>query len=105
MELDVLSCGDVAEAARESLAHFGERLELRSGEHALRNLDAQHLHVSGLPLAVRAADETEHAPLIRGQLAAFEFLERGDKLVDVGLARERKARPPERLGIVYGCHV
>ena len=74
-------------------------------EHALRNLDAQHLHVAGLPLAVGAADEAEHPPLVGRQLAALEFLERGDKLVDVGLARERKARPPERLGVVYCCHV
>ena len=104
MELDVLPRGDVAEAARELLAYIGERLELRGGEDALRNLDAQHLHVAGLPLAVGAPHEAEHAPLIGRQLAALELLERGDKLVDVGLARERKAGPSERLGIVYGCH-
>ena len=75
------------------------------GEDALRNLDAQHLHVAGLPLAVGAPDEAEHPPLIGRQLAALELLERGDELVDVGLARERKAGPSERLGIVYGCHV
>ena len=105
MELDVLPRGDVAEAAREPLADLGQRLELRRGEDALRNLDAQHLHVAGLPLAVRAADEAEHPPLIGGQLAALELLERGDELVDVGLAREGEAGPAERLGIVYGCHV
>ena len=105
MELDVLPRGDVAEAAREPLAHFGERFELRCGEDALRNLDAQHLHVAGLPLAVSAPDEPEHPPLIGRQLAVLELLERGDELVDVGLAREREAGPSERLGIVYGCHV
>ena len=105
MKLDVLPRRDVPEAAREPLADFGERLELRRGEHALRNLDAQHLHVAGLPLAVRAPDEAEHPPLIGRQLAALEFFERGDKLVDVCLAREREAGPAKRLGVVYCCHV
>ena len=105
VELDVLARGDVAEAAREPLAHFGQRLELWCGQDTLRNLDAQHLHVAGLPLAVGAADEPEHPPLIGRQLAALELLERGDELVDVGLAREREARPSERLGVVYCCHV
>ena len=98
MKLDVLPRGDVAEAARESLADLGQRLELRRGEHALRNLDAQHLHVARLPLAVGAADEAEHAPLIGRQLAALELLERRDKLVDIGFARKRKPRPSERFG-------
>ena len=70
MKLDVLPRRDVAEPAREPLADFGQRLELRRGEDALRNLDAQHLHVAGLPLAVGAAHETEHPPLVGRQLAA-----------------------------------
>ena len=39
----------------------GERVELRGGEDALRDLHAKHLHV-GLPLAVGAAHETEPPP-------------------------------------------
>ena len=88
MKLNVLARGDVPETAREPLADFGQRFELRGGEHALRNLDAQHLHVARLPLAIRAANEAEHAPLIGRQLTALELLERGDKLIDVGFTRE-----------------
>ncbi len=105
VELDILPRRDVTEPAREPLADFGERLELRGGENTLRNLDAQHLHVARLPLAVRAPHEAEHPPLVGGQLAALEFLQRGHELVDVGLAREREAGPSQGLGIVYRCHV
>ena len=93
MELDVLARGDVPEPARELLADVGERLELRRGQHALRNLDAQHLHVAGLPLAVGASDKAEHPPLIGRQLAALEFVERRDELIDICFGRKRKAGP------------
>ena len=73
-------------------------------EDALRNLDAQHLHVAGLPLAVGAAHQPEHPPLVGRQLAALESLERGDELVDVRLAGKRQAGPAQGLGIVYCCH-
>ena len=74
------------------------------GEHALRNLDAQHLHVAGLALAVGAAHEPEHPPLVGRQLAALELLERRHELVDVGLAGKRQPGPAQRLRIVYRCH-
>jgi hypothetical protein len=95
----------VPEPAREPLADFGKGLELLRREDALRNLDAQHLHVTSLPLAIRTANKPEHTPLIGSEIAALELLECGDELVDVGLAREREAGSSKRLGIVYGCHV
>src|SRR5262245_35285653 len=64
VKLDVLTRGDVSEATRILLTDIGERIELRLVEDPLRNLDAQHLNVAGLPLAVRAADEPERAPAI-----------------------------------------
>ena len=77
---------------RVPLADVGERDELIAREHALRNLDAQHLRVVGLTLPVGAAHETERAPLVRRHLAALVSLERGDELVDVGLAGKRQPR-------------
>ena len=46
-------------------ADIGEGLELRRVEDALRDLDAQHLRVARLPLAVGAAHQPERPPLIR----------------------------------------
>jgi len=57
-------------------------------ERALRNLDAKHLRVFGLPLSVGAANQPERAPLIGSQLTAFVPLERRHEFVDVRFARE-----------------
>ena len=100
MKLDVLASGDVAEAAREPLTHVGERLELRGGQDALRHFHAQHLHVAHLALAVCAAYEPEHAPLVGRQLATLKLVEHVDELVDVGLAGERKTGSAEGFRIV-----
>ena len=100
MELDVLTRGDVAEAARVALADVGQRVELRAGEDALRNLHAQHLRVFRLTLSVGAAHQPERAPLIGRHLAALVPFERRHELVDVGLARERQPRAAECFWIV-----
>jgi hypothetical protein len=92
MELDVLPRRDVAEAARILLAHLGQRLQLRRREQALGDLDAQHLRILGLPLAVGAADEAEGSPLVGGDLAALVLVEYGHELVDIGLTGKRQPR-------------
>ena len=75
VELEVLPRGDVAEPARVPLGHVGQGVELIRVEHALRNLDAQHLEVRGLTLAVGAAHQAERAPLVRADLAALETIQ------------------------------
>ena len=64
MELDVLAGGDVAEAARVALGDVGQRVELRLGQDALRNLHPQHLRVARLPLAVGAPQQPERPPFV-----------------------------------------
>ena len=104
VELQVLPRRDVAEPARVSFAHVGERVELLAREHALRDLHAHHLRIVRLPLAVGAAHQPERAPLVRRQFATLVALERRHELVDVGDGRERQPRAPERLGIVDYRH-
>ena len=101
VKLDVLPRRDVAEAPRILLADVGERAELIGCQDALRDLDAQHLRVGGLPLAVGAAHQAERAPLVGRQLAALVALERRDELVDIGHARERQPRPAVRVGYQF----
>ena len=66
------------------------------GEHALRDLHAQHLRVVGLALAVGAAHEPEGAPLVGADLAALELRQRVGELVDVGprCANDSRVRGP-----------
>ena len=89
VELHVLPRGDVAEAARVFVGDVGERVDLRADEHALRNLDAQHVDVR-LALAVGAAREAIDLELIGGQLARFEAAQVIDEVIDVGGAGEAK---------------
>jgi hypothetical protein len=91
MKLDVLARRDVAEAPRVPLADFGQCHELIARQDALGDLHAEHLSVSRLPLPVRPANQPEGTPLVGRQFAALVALERLDELVDVGLARKRKA--------------
>ncbi len=72
-----------------------------AGQHALRNLHAEHLGIFRLALPVRAANESEGAPLIRRQLAALVSVERGDELVDVGDLGKRQPRPTVRVRLFY----
>ena len=65
MELDVLSRGDVAEAARVARRHAGKRAHLRRGDDPLRGLDAHHLDAV-LTLPVGPAHEPESPPVRRG---------------------------------------
>ena len=104
MKLHVLPRGDVAEAARVAIGDVGERLELRAGQDALRDLDAQHLRVLRLPLAVGAAHQAERAPGVRADLAALETPERVGELVDVGLVGEAEPRAAVSSGIVNCSH-
>ena len=63
VELHVLAGGEVAPAAGVGLGDVGERLELLGGDPAVRHLDAQHLVVAALALAVDAlvqAEDAEH---------------------------------------------
>ena len=101
VELNVLPRRDVPEAARVPLRHVGECIELVGRQHALWNLDAQHLRIFGLPLSVGAAHQPERAPLLGRQLTALVLLERGHELVDVRNAGEREPRAAERFWIVY----
>lgn len=102
VKLQVLTRRHVAEAARVVLGDARQLAKLQAVEHALRDLDAQHLRVALLALAVGATGETERAPRVRVDLAALEPFEHGDELVDIGLTREREARAAERPGIVDG---
>ena len=104
MQLDVLARGDVTEATRVALGDAGDRIELLAAQDALRNLDAQHLRIGVLALAVGAAQQTERAPLVGADVAVFEPREQGDELVDVRLFRERKARAPERFAVLHDSH-
>ena len=61
VELHVLAGGEVAPAARVRLGDVGERLELLGGDAAVRHLDAEHLVVAALALAVDALVEAEDA--------------------------------------------
>ena len=90
---------------RVALADFGERRELVARQHALRHLDAQHLRVVGLTLAVGPAHETERTPLVRRHLAALVPLERRHELVDVGHAGERQPRAAVCARIVADRHM
>ena len=99
VQLHVLPRRDVAEAARVLLGHVGERVQLLAGQHALRDLHADHLRIVGLPLAVGAAHQPEDAPLLGRDLAALELPEHVGELVDVGFAGERQARAPERARV------
>jgi hypothetical protein len=90
VELDVLTRRDVPESSRVSFGDVRERVELRLGEHALRNLHPQHRGVARLPLPVGAPQQPERSPLVRPDLAALETSEDRDELVDVGLVRERQ---------------
>ena len=100
MELEVLPRRDVAEAARPPLGHVGQGIELRHVEDALRDLDADHLRVGRLPLAIGAAHQPVRPPLVRRELAALEALERAHEVVDLRRVREGEPRPAEGLGIV-----
>ena len=63
VELHVLAGGEVAPAARVGLGDVGEGLELLGGDAAVRHLDAEHLVVAALALAVHAliqAEDAEH---------------------------------------------
>src|SRR5438445_8460863 len=103
MKLDVLTRGDMTEPARVARSHAGKGAHLRRGDDPLRRLDAHHLDAV-LPLAVRAAHETEAPPLIRRHLAALELPQRLDELVDVVLAGKIQVRTPYRLRIIDHGH-
>ena len=118
VELDVLPRGDVPEAARVALGDVGQRRRICSAaSDPLRNLDAQHLRVAGLPLTVGAAHEPEGAPLVGRDLAALEPLEQSrrtrrcpprsrttaarartsrDPAGAITVLRQRPRRPPPR---------
>jgi hypothetical protein len=103
MKLQVLTRGDVSEPARIPLGHVSQCVELLGVAQALRELDANHLHVR-LPLPVGAAQQAERAPLIRAELAALERFELGDELVNLRRIRKRGPRASKRLGVVHCCH-
>src|SRR5438874_831518 len=77
-----------------------EREQLLAVQHALRHLHPQHLRVFRLPLAVRAAHETEPSPLFGIDFAAFETAERLDELIDLRGFSKRQPRASCGLGIV-----
>ena len=98
VELDVLTRGDVAEAARVRVADFGERasagrLVITPCGIFTRSIDAS----CDLALSVRAAQQAERAPLVRRDLAALVLLEHDDELVDIGFVGERQPRAPVRI--------
>ena len=99
VELHVLARGDVAEAARVFVGDVGEAIDLRRGEHALRDLHAQHVHVL-LALAVGAAREAVDLELIGRQLARLEAAQMVDKVVDVCGAGEAERLGDRRHGSV-----
>ncbi len=101
VELDVLTRGDVAEAARVPLRDVGERPELIAREHALRDLHADHVQVV-LPLAVEPAHQAECPPLVRPEPPVFECVERLDELVEIGLRGKRQTRPSQRPHVIRG---
>jgi len=101
VQLDVLPRRDVREAPGVLLRDVGERDRLAFGEHALRDLHAQHLCVFRLALAVRAAHQPERAPLIRADLAAFELCQRVGELVDVGPEGEGRPSAAQGGGVVH----
>jgi hypothetical protein len=84
MELHILPCRDVREPARIPIRHVRERFDLSGSQDTLRDLYAKHVHFV-LPLPVGAAHQTELAPCLAGNLAAFELPECLDELVDVML--------------------
>ena len=67
-----------------TLGHVSECFELRGVDHTLWDLDAQHLRVHILPLAIRATQQAKSPPLLRRNLAALELVEHLRERVDVG---------------------
>ena len=104
VQLNVLSRGDVPEAARVALRDVSKGVELLADQDPLRNLDSQHLRIAGLPLAVRAAEQPEGAPLVWTDVPAFEPCEQRDELVDVRFTGEREPSAPECFAILDSCH-
>ena len=100
MELHVLPRGDVPEAARVAFRHVRECLQLLARQHALRDLDAQHLRIVRLPLTVGPAHEPELPPLVGRELPALVAFERLHELVDFGVVRKREPRTAERFRII-----
>ena len=92
VKLDVLAGRDVAEPTRVFLADVRHRVPLRRRDQPLRQLHAQHLRVLGLTLSVGAPHETEGAPLIGRDFAAFVLREHAHELVDIGLFGEAQPR-------------
>ena len=88
MELHVLAGGEVAPAARVRLGDVRERLELLGGDAAVRHLDAQHLVVAALALAVDALVQAEDAEHVFVD-PAVEVLADG-ALVDVELLGDHR---------------
>ena len=72
VQLDVLPRRDVPEAARVAFRDVGQGVELLADQNALGNLDAHHLRIARLALAVGAAQQAERAPFVRADVAALE---------------------------------
>ena len=82
VDLDVLSGGDVAQAARTLLDDFRDGAQLLGQDNPAGHLDAQHVDV-GLALAVDAAGQAVGAVGVRRQAPSGIILGAGDKLVDI----------------------
>ena len=82
VELDVLAGGEVAPAPRVALGDVGHAVELLGGDRAAGRLDADHLVVAALALAVDAVVEPEDAEDVvvelAGEVARQLLLELGD---------------------------
>ena len=108
VELDVLSRGDVAPAAREVSGEFGHQLELVRSDRTRRQLDAHHLVGAALALAIDAVVESHHAEHVLGDLAREVLLDGDLETLDVAqlllveVARERRRGD---VGIGGDAHV
>ena len=82
VELDVLAGGEVAPAPRVGVGDVGHAVELVGGDDPARRLDADHLVVAALALAVDAVVQTEDAEdvvvEVAGEVASELLFELGD---------------------------
>jgi hypothetical protein len=91
VQLDVLARGDVPEAPRELVGDLRHLQQRGAGQGALRQLDAEHVHVR-LALAVGPAGQPEGPEGVRAYLPPLVLLQDRDELIDVPLLGEAKLR-------------
>ena len=84
VELDVETGGQMSPTPAVAVGHAGQQLQLLGGHASIRELDADHLVVATLPLAVDTVVETEHPEGVLVHLARQVVCQQPLELLDVG---------------------